>query len=99
MRHEPFNIERTKTMQSDSTGKPCNFFTPAMYSIRVEGSMDASWSERLAGMRIETAKRKNMPPVTILSGRLTDQAELLGVLNALYNLRIAIESVERMDEP
>lgn len=29
-----------------------------------------------------------MPPMTVLSGRLTDQAELLGVLSALYNLHI-----------
>ena len=54
-------------------------------------------SERLAGMNIEIVKITNLPPVTMLSGRLTDQAELLGVLNALYNLRITLMTVKRLD--
>ena len=84
-------------MQSESTGKPSNFCTPATYSIHVEGLLDRSWSERLAGMKIKTNERKNLPPVTILSGRLTDQAELLGVLNSLYNLGITLTNVKRIN--
>jgi hypothetical protein len=48
-------------------------------------------------MNVKTIKRNNLAPVTILSGRLTDQAELLGVLNALYNLRLTLISVRRQD--
>jgi len=70
---------------------------PAIYSIQIEGLLDESWSERLAGMNIKTIKRNNLPLVTILSGRLTDQAELLGVLNALYNMRLTLVSVKRQD--
>ena len=36
-------------------------------------------------------------PVTILSGRLLDQAGLLGVLNTLYDLRLPLLSVECED--
>ena len=61
--------------------------------------MDESWSERLAGMKLRTIKRENMPPVTTLSGRLKDQAELLGVLNALYNLHMTLVAVERQYTP
>ena len=86
-------------MQSESIGNFKNFIMPAVYSIHVEGSLDESWSERLAGMNVETIKRNNLPLVTILSGRLTDQAELLGVLNALYNLRLTLISVRRQDVP
>lgn len=50
-------------------------------------------------MKIKTSKRSNLPPVTTLNGQLTDQAELLGVLNALYNLRITLMVVERLDAP
>ena len=95
--NEPFNIERTETMQSESTGKPSNFCTPATYSIHVEGLLDVSWSERLAGMNIKTIKRKNRPLMTTLSGRLKDQAELLGVLNSLYNLGITLTNVKRIN--
>jgi hypothetical protein len=70
---------------------------PATYIIDVEGLLDESWSERLAGMNVKTIKRNNLPLVTILSGRLTDQAELLGVLNTLYNLRLTLISVRRQD--
>lgn len=88
-----------QTMQSESTGKPGNFCTPATYSIHVDGFLDESWSERLAGMKIKTNERKNLPPVTTLSGQLADQAELLGVLNALYNLGKSLMAVERLDPP
>jgi len=84
-------------MQSESIGKFKNFIVPAIYSIHVEGLLDESWSERLAGMNVKTIKGNNQPCVTILSGRLTDQAELLGVLNALYNLRLTLISVRRQD--
>lgn len=86
-------------MQSESIGNFKNFIMPAIYRIHVEGLLDESWSERLAGMNVETIKRNNLPLVTILSGRLTDQAELLGVLNALYNLRLTLISVRRQDVP
>jgi len=84
-------------MQSESIGKFNNFIIPAIYSIHVEGLLDESWSERLAGMNVKTIKRNNLPLVTVLSGRLTDQAELLGVLNALYNLRLTLLSDRRQD--
>ena len=84
-------------MQSESIGKFNNFIIPAIYSIHVEGLLDESWSERLAGMNVKTIKRNNLPLVTVLSGRLTDQAELLGVLNALYNLRLTLISDRRQD--
>ena len=68
--------------------------TPAEYRIRVQGSLDESMSDRLAGMRITTSSRGHQTPVTELVGRLRDQAELSGVLNSLYELHLAILSVE-----
>ena len=97
--NEPFNIVKAETMQSESTEKSRSFITPATYSIHVEGLLNESWSERLAGMNIKTIKRKNRQPMTTLSGRLTDQAELLGVLNSLYNLGKSLVAVKRLDIP
>ena len=99
MQNEPFNNERTKPVPSEATGKYSNFSTPATYNIHVEGLLDESWSERLAGMNIKRVERKNLSPVTTLSGRLTDQAELLGVLNALFNLHVTLIAVERHYTP
>ena len=86
-------------MRSESNGKPNSFCNPATYSIHVEGLLDESWSERLAGMKIKVNERMNLPPLTILSGQLTDQAELLGVLNALYNLGKSLVAVKRLGIP
>ena len=83
-------------MHPESSGKPSDFSTPATYIIQVEGSLDEVWAERLAGMKLRTVKRENLPPVTTLQGRLTDQAELLGVLNSLYNLRATLMNVKRL---
>ena len=84
-------------MKSEFTGTPNNFVTPATYRIEIDGVLDESWSERLAGMNVKTTKSSILTPVTILSGRLRDQAELLGVLNALYNLRLTLLTVRRQD--
>jgi hypothetical protein len=73
--------------------------TAATYSIRVQGRMDKSWSDRLAGMTITTDPASDKPSVTILAGRLADQAALSGILNALYDLHLPLLSVEILDDP
>ena len=73
-----------------SFGNKFGFLFRYYYIIQVEGLLDEVWAERLGGMKLRTIRRKNLPPVTTLKGRLTDQAELLGVLNSLYNLRVTL---------
>ncbi|MEI6914942.1 MAG: hypothetical protein WCL39_07410 [Armatimonadota bacterium] len=67
---------------------------PGLYRIVVQGGLDQSWSDRLAGMRITTQADQTIPIVTVLEGRVNDQAELVGVLNSLYDLHMSILSVE-----
>lgn len=69
-------------------------WTPATYRIEVEGHLNESWSECLAGMHITTRKRFDQTAVTTLIGRLRDQAELTGVLNSLHDLHRPIVKVE-----
>ena len=66
---------------------------PASYRIAVEGALDPTWSARLAGMQIATCQRGSQKPVTTLSGQVSDQAVLMGVLNSLYELHLRILSV------
>lgn len=68
--------------------------TPATYRIRVQGSLDRTWSDRLGGMAITAENNARGSPVTILVGHLTDQAALVGVLNSLYELHLPILKVE-----
>ena len=81
-------------MTDNLNEKHIKLWTPATYRIEVEGHLAESWSDRLAGMRINTRKRSDQTTVTTLVGRLMDQAELSGVLNGLYNLHRSILKVE-----
>jgi len=67
---------------------------PAEYQIHIQGKLDISWSDRMAGMSITTTGGKNLTPLTILRGELTDQSVLLGVLNTLHDLGYAVIYVE-----
>lgn len=81
--------------------KQPRFGYPAIYSIRVIGCLDKSWSKRLSDLTIlsyHTALIDGME-MTKLTGELIDQAALMGVLNALYNLRLTIWSVECLGTP
>ena len=64
----------------------------------MEGVLDEAWADRLAGMRITTRQRADQSTVTTLTGRLKDQAELQGVLNSLYELRLPVLSVKNQTD-
>ena len=77
--------------------------SPAEYKISVAGFLEESLSDRLCGLSINniTSDQRTGKPVATLTGRLADQAALFGVLNALYNMRVPLLTVECMsiDEP
>jgi hypothetical protein len=73
------------------------FDKPAIYRIRVRGSLDEGWSSRLGGMQI-VKEESNNKLVTILYGYLADQSALSGVLNSVYDLGMSILSVECLEE-
>lgn len=77
------------------------FEYPAIYSIRVLGSLDKSWSNRLSDLTIMSYNTILIDGIemTALTGELIDQAALMGVLNALYNLRLTLWSVECLGTP
>lgn len=68
--------------------------TSMTYRITAQGWLDDSWSARLSGMHIKVQIPENKKPIVILDGKLKDQADLLGVLNNLYELRLPILSVK-----
>jgi hypothetical protein len=67
-----------------------------MYRIQVEGSLEASWSDRLGGMTISSETPDEGPPTTTLVGELRDQGSLAGVLSMLYELHCPVLLVERL---
>ena len=71
---------------------------PGIYQITIRGVLDPDWSERLGGMEIVTFRSKDGQTfVTVLTGELLDQADLLGILNFLYDIGLPLLSVKRLD--
>lgn len=68
--------------------------SPATYRICVHGHLDVKWSDYVQGMSIATDYDECQNPVTTLTGQLLDQAAFMGVINALYDYRLPILSVE-----
>jgi hypothetical protein len=71
------------------------FDCPAVYTIRVQGRIDPSWSSLLEGMEIQPSSNKHGSLSTTLKGEITDQSALAGVLNTIYELHLPVLSVER----
>ena len=70
----------------------------ATYQIIVQGTIDPSWANRLAGMNITERRSENGEVETVFVGRLADQAALSGVLDRLYELRFPVMSVDCLDK-
>jgi len=81
-------------MSMESFGENLKFGKPATYLIRVTGHIDDSLFERLGGMVITRAFTADSRPLTILVGRLSDQAALSGVLNELYEMHLPLLTVK-----
>ena len=62
--------------------------------------LDESFSDRLCGLTICNTEpdQSTGKPVATLTGQLTDQAALFGVLNALDNKRMPLLVIEYMIE-
>jgi hypothetical protein len=70
---------------------------PAIYRIRVEGSINPKWFSRLEGMNVTSGNSGADITESILVGRLADQAALSGLLNTLYELHRPVLSVDCLE--
>ncbi len=69
----------------------------ATYRIIVQGSIDPTWTKRLAGMSISEKTDDNGDLVSVLVGRLPDQTALSSVLNTLYDLHLPVVSADCLE--
>lgn len=64
----------------------------APYEIRVDGALDRCWAAWFEGLEVKTEDSE-----TVISGLLTDQAALHGVLAKVRDLGLCLISVRRLD--
>ena len=60
-----------------------------IYTIRLEGHLDARWSEWLDGMNITPLENGE----TLLSGPLTDQTALHGLLAKIRDMNLKLVAI------
>ena len=65
--------------------------SPAHYEIRVEGVLDHRWAAWFGGLHVETDGTQ-----TVISGLLTDQPALHGLLTRIRDLGLCLISVRRL---
>ncbi len=85
-------------MANQEMNNSFQFSKPAIYKIIVKGELNEDYSMRLGGMQITSEQKRGRYPVSVLIGKLSDQAELSGILNALYEMHLMVLSVQAMGE-
>lgn len=79
---------------TDGTGENLDFSWSRgkYYEIHVKGQLDSRWSDWLEGLEMTSLENGE----TVLSGYIIDQAALMGVLNKISRLNLALLSVNEM---
>ncbi|MES0361798.1 MAG: hypothetical protein ABUK20_12835 [Anaerolineales bacterium] len=70
---------------------------PSRYQIIVSGELNQSWSEWFDGIEIHPELTKTGEAITVLSGGFYDQSALRGMLNKIWDLRLTLIAVEKLD--
>ncbi len=65
-----------------------------IYTVCVLNILEEGWVRALELEPIATYRHYSGPPRTILELQLSDQAELLGLLNRLHNMNLTVLSFE-----
>jgi len=68
--------------------------TEQVYEIRIKGHLGSGWSEWFGGLTVTTLENGE----TILSGLITDQPALFGVLAQVGDLGLPLISVKRVEQ-
>lgn len=84
-------------MDSDLPSK-LGMASRATYQIMVFGMLDERWVDWFNGTMITIERSLKGKPLTTLTCKIRDQAELHGVLNKLYSLNLPLLSVNYLDE-
>lgn len=73
------------------------FSAPGYYRIEVQGRLSQDWLDRFGAMQVE-AHPPQAEDVTVLQGRVSDQAQLSGILNTLYQLHLPLLAVKYLGD-
>ncbi|MBK8989209.1 MAG: hypothetical protein IPM39_24625 [Chloroflexi bacterium] len=70
----------------------------AVYRICIQGALDETWTRWLgADLRVQVHHDDPESTTTTLTGKISDQAALIGLLSSLYNVNLPLLAVERLE--
>jgi hypothetical protein len=72
---------------------------PGVYQIKLVGRLGQEWSTSFDNLDLQVESTENGSPITTLSGTVTDQAALHGLLRQVCDLGLVLLSVEWLSEP
>jgi hypothetical protein len=68
-----------------------------VYQIRVQGRLDASWSDWFSGFTLAFGLGGECQSITTLTGAVSDQATLRGILTRIWDLNLTLISVSQIE--
>ena len=66
------------------------------YQIKVQGHLGVHWSDYFDPMTMKVESCVDGDPITVLTGPVSDQAALRGILSRLWDMNLAVISVIRL---
>jgi hypothetical protein len=75
-----------------------NFGSGSLYKLEIQGKVSDSWNDQFGPLKItQEVENKNVYKSTLVF-RTKDQAELMNVLNIIYQMHLPILSLVRLHE-
>lgn len=72
---------------------------PERYQITVRGALDPDWSDWFNGFEIYTTMDASGTCITIMTGVITDQVALRGVVNKIWDLNLELVALYKSSDP
>ena len=69
-----------------------------VYEIQVQGQLDRGWEDWLSGLSVTHTLSGDRPSTTTLTGPVSDQSALRGMLCKLWDLNLTVLSVRRIEQ-
>jgi hypothetical protein len=85
--------QRTRHSMSTTDQSKEEYDETTLYEIRIKGHLDPRWADRFTGMTLTQVDNG----VTLLTGPVTDQSALHGLLRAVRDLGMTLLSVTRIE--
>jgi hypothetical protein len=67
-----------------------------VYQIKIIGNLDQKWSGWFNNLEIILERANDNAEITTLTGQITDQAKLRGILNKIWDLNLHVISVNQL---